>query len=51
MPFKSEAQRKFMNANRGSMLKKGVDVDEWNKASEGKKLPEKASKSGSMIKG
>lgn len=50
MPFKSEAQRKFMNANAGSMLKKGVDVDEWNKASEGKKLPDRAPQSGSMLK-
>lgn len=49
MPFKSEAQRKFMNANKGSMLKQGVDVNEWNQASKGMDLPEKAKKSGSMI--
>jgi hypothetical protein len=49
MPFKSEAQRKFMNANKGSMLKKGVDVDDWNQASKGKSLPEHAAKPGSMV--
>jgi hypothetical protein len=49
VPFKSEAQRRFMNANKGSLLKKGVDVDEWNEASKGKDLPERAKKPGSMI--
>lgn len=41
MPFKSEAQRKFMNAaaNRGE-IKKSV-VDEYNQASKGMKLPNK----------
>lgn len=40
MPFKSEAQRKFMNAaaDRGDISKK--TVDEFNKASKGKELPE-----------
>lgn len=45
MPYKSEAQRKFFNANRSELEKEGVDVDEWNKASKGKKLPEHKSKS------
>jgi hypothetical protein len=40
MPYRSDAQRKFFNANRGKLEKQGVDVDEWNHASEGKKLPE-----------
>ena len=48
MPYKSDAQRKFFNANRGSMISQGVNVDEWNAASKGKDLPEHA-KSGSMI--
>lgn len=41
MPFKSEAQRKYMNAAaaRGEIPKK--TVDEFNQASKGKKLPEK----------
>lgn len=44
MPYKSEAQRKFMNAaaNRGE-IKPSV-VDEFNKASKGMKLPEKVGK-------
>jgi hypothetical protein len=41
MPYKSEAQRKYFNANREKLEGQGVDVDEWNEASKGKKLPEK----------
>ncbi len=44
MPFKSEAQEKFFNANRAKLEKQGVNVDEWNKASKGKKLPKKVKK-------
>lgn len=39
-PFVSEAQRKFFNMNRGRLESQGVNVDEWNKKSKGKKLPE-----------
>jgi hypothetical protein len=39
MPFKSIAQRKFFNANRKKLAAEGVDVDEWNRASKGKRLP------------
>lgn len=42
MPYKSEAQRKFINATHP----KGVNVDEMNKKSKGKKLPERADKKG-----
>lgn len=42
--FKSKAQQGFFNANRDSLEKKGVDVDEWNAASKGAKLPAKAPK-------
>lgn len=42
MPYKSEAQRKYFNVNRKKLEKKGVDVGEFNEASKGKKLPEKA---------
>lgn len=44
MPYKSEAQRKYFNENREELEKQGVDVDEWNKASKGKKLPERKRK-------
>ncbi len=41
MPFKSQAQERYFNANRGKLEKQGVDVNEWNQASKGMKLPEK----------
>ena len=44
MPFKSLAQEKFFNANRKKLEKQGVNVDEWNKASKGKKLPKRVKK-------
>ena len=42
MPYKSKAQEAYFNANRAKLEKEGVNVDEWNAASKGKKLPEKA---------
>lgn len=42
--YASKAQRNFFNANRKKMEAKGVDVDEWNQASKGKSLPDKAPK-------
>ena len=44
MPFKSLAQERFFNANRKKLEKQGVNVDEWNRASKGKKLPKRAKK-------
>ncbi len=44
MPYKSDAQRKFFNANKTELESQGVDVDEWNKSSKGKKLPKKVKK-------
>lgn len=44
MPFKSQAQRKFFNANRSKLENQGVDVDEWNASTKGKKLPKKVKK-------
>lgn len=41
MPYKSDAQRRYFNANREELEEQGVDVDEWNESSKGKKLPEK----------
>jgi hypothetical protein len=43
MPFKSEAQRAYFNANRDKLEQQGVNVDEWNAASEGAKLPKRVS--------
>ncbi len=42
MPFKSKAQRGFMNANKDKMESEGVNVDEWNSSSKGLALPERA---------
>ena len=39
MPYKSEKQRKYFHANRRRLEAKGVDVDEWDRKSRGKKLP------------
>jgi hypothetical protein len=41
VPYKSEAQRKFFHANSKELAAQGVDIKEWDKASKGKKLPEK----------
>ena len=41
MPFVSKAQERYFNANREKLEKQGVDVDEWNQASKGEKLPER----------
>lgn len=48
MPFASLAQAAFFNANKKRLEKQGVDVNEWNRASKGMKLPEKASKTKSL---
>jgi hypothetical protein len=42
MPYKSKAQEAFFNANRAEMERKGVNVDEWNQASKGMKLPKRS---------
>lgn len=42
MPYKSLAQERFFNANRAKLEKQGINVDEWNSASKGMKLPKRA---------
>ena len=44
MPYKSKKQEAYFNANRKKLEAQGVNVDEWNSASKGKKLPARASK-------
>jgi len=44
MPFKSEAQRRYFEANKSKLKKQGVDVKEWEESSRGLKLPERAPK-------
>lgn len=41
MPFKSKAQAAYFNIHKKELERKGVNVDEWNKSSKGKKLPKK----------
>jgi hypothetical protein len=45
MPFKSEAQRRYFEANKPKLEKQGVNVKEWEESSKGLKLPERAPKS------
>ena len=44
MPYKSKAQAAYFNINKKKLEKQGVDVNEWNAASKGKKLPKKEKK-------
>ena len=48
MPFKSEAQRAYFNANRAKLEAQGVNVDEWNSASEGLNLPARIKPKGKL---
>jgi hypothetical protein len=41
MPYASKAQAAYFNIHKKQLEKQGVDVDEWNSASKGMKLPEK----------
>ena len=41
MLFKSEAQRRYFEANKAKLERKGVDVKEWEESSEGLKLPDR----------
>jgi hypothetical protein len=38
----SDKQRRYFNANRAKLEAQGVNVDEWNKASKGRDLPERS---------
>jgi hypothetical protein len=42
MPYKSQAQQAYFNAHRKELERQGVDVDEWNRASKGLRLPRHA---------
>jgi hypothetical protein len=44
MPFKSEAQRRYFEANKEKLEKQGVNVKEWEESSKGLKLPERSAK-------
>lgn len=42
MPYVSEKQRKYFNANKDKLGK--AMVEHWNRATEGKKLPQRVKK-------
>ena len=44
MSYDSQAQAAWFNLHRKKLAAQGVDVDEWNQASKGKKLPPRAPK-------
>ena len=50
MPYKSLSQERYFNANKSKLEKQGVDVNEWNKASKGLKLPKKSRKMAKNLK-
>ena len=43
-PFVSKAQQRYFEANRAKLERQGVNVGEWEQASKGKELPERAKK-------
>jgi hypothetical protein len=44
MPYASRAQQKFFHANKSKLEKQGVNVSEWDRATDFKTLPEKKKK-------
>jgi len=38
MPYKSKKQAAYFNIHKKELERQGVNVDEWNKSSKGKKL-------------
>ena len=51
MPYESKAQERFFNANKEELQKHGVNVNEWNKASAGKNLPQHLAYGGHVFTG
>lgn len=43
MPYKSQAQAAYFNQHKRELESQGVDVNEWNRASKGLKLPKRLS--------
>ena len=50
MPYKSKAQEAYFNIHKKELERQGVNVDEWNKSSKGKNLPERVTKLRAMKK-
>ena len=45
MPYKSKAQAAYFHIHRRELEAQGVNVNEWDKATKGKKLPKRVRKS------
>lgn len=43
-PFKSQSQRAYFYANRKKLEKQGINIEEWERSTKGKKLPKKVKK-------
>jgi len=41
MPYASKAQAAYFHTHRKELERQGVDVNEWDKASKGKRLPDR----------
>lgn len=50
MPYVSQKQEAYFNANKDKLEKQGVDVNEWNQASKGLKLPKTVKKKKDILK-
>jgi hypothetical protein len=46
VPYKSLAQEGYFHTHEAQLKKEGVDVDEWDAATKGSHLPERAKPSG-----
>ena len=50
-PYESQAQAAYFNIHKKQLEKQGVNVDEWNKASKGMKLPKHVHNKKGMSRG
>lgn len=48
MPYKSQAQAGYFHTHKAELEKQGVNVDEWDAATKGKHLPQRAEHGGAM---
>jgi len=44
MPYVSQAQAGYFHTHKKQLERQGVSVDEWDRATKGKKLPKRAPK-------
>lgn len=44
MPYKSKAQAAYFNIHKKELERQGVNVEEWNNATRGRKIPKRKKK-------